>query len=186
MFLTACSPRDFLTRRLATDLISSASAFKIPQRFTLQTGVVSSKDYPSPEYIVLQHHGWISAAAAPCPRDVIPPPCWDILLTPSGVDTVRAALSPDQTATSLLSIPIARRELVAVTGISRQGNSGEVEFSWRWNPLNEIGAALYSGDVHYKSVVGFRNFDDGWRLIEGVPRSAQSIDDALRNAEPIP
>jgi hypothetical protein len=86
----------------------------------------------------------------------------------------------------LLTIPVARRELVAVTGISKQGNSGDVEFSWRWNPLNEIGAALYSGDVHYKSVVGFRDYDDGWRLSEGVTHSAQSIDDAIKNAEPIP
>jgi hypothetical protein len=186
MALLACSPREFLTRRLATDLISSSSAFKIPQRFTLQTGVVSSKDYPSPEYIVLQHHAWISASTAPCPRDLTPPPCWDILLTPSGVDAVRTALSPEPASASSLTIPVARREFVAVTGISKQDNSGDVEFTWRWNPLNEIGAALYSGDVRYKSVVGFRNYDDGWRMIEGTPRSGQSIDDAIKNAEPIP
>jgi hypothetical protein len=30
------------------------------------------------------------------------------------------------------------------------------------------------------------NYDDGWRIMEGVPRSGQSIDDALKNAEPIP
>jgi len=183
---SACSPRDFLTRRLATDLISASTGFKVPQRFTLQTGVVSSKDYPSPEYIVLQYHGWISATTAPCPRDFAPPPCWDILLTPSGVDAVRAALPAEQAATFLLTIPVARREFVAVTGISKQGNSGDVEFAWRWRPLNEIGAALYSGDVRYKSVVGFRNYDNGWRMIEGVPRSGQSIDDAIKNAEPIP
>jgi hypothetical protein len=186
LFLLACSPRDFLTRRLATDLISSSTAFKIPQRFTLQTAVVSSKNYPSPEYIVLQHHGWISATAAPCPRDIAPPPCWDILLTPAGVDAVRAALPPEQATTSLLTIPVARRELVAVIGISKEDNSGDVEFAWRWNPLNEIGAALYSGDVRYKSVVGFRNYDDGWRMMEGVPHFGQSIDDAIKNAEPIP
>lgn len=186
LLLTACSPRDFLTRRLAADLISGSSSFKVPQRFTLQTGVVSSKDYPSPEYIVLQHRGWIASTAAPCPRDLTPPPCWAILLTPSGVDAVRVASSPEQAAASLITIPVARRELVAVTGISKEGNSGDAEFTWQWNPLNEIGAALYSGDVRYRSVVGFRNYDDGWRMIEGVPHSGQSIDAAVKNAEPIP
>ncbi|HTT20290.1 MAG TPA: hypothetical protein VMG82_15180 [Candidatus Sulfotelmatobacter sp.] len=182
----ACSPRDFLTRRFATDLISTSAPFKTSQRFLLQIGVVSSRDYPSPEYLVLQHHGWISANSAPCPRDLAPPPCWDVLLTPSGVDAIRAGLNPGQTGGSQLSIPVARRELVAVTGIAKQGNSGDVEFAWKWVPLNEIGAALYSGDVHYRSVVGFRDYDDGWRMMEGVPRSGQSIDDAIKNAEPIP
>jgi hypothetical protein len=186
LFLSACSPRDFLTRRLATDLISASSELKTAQRFVLQTGILSSKDYPSPEYLVLQHHGWISANPAPCPRDLTPPPCWDLLLTPSGVDAVRVAMPADQAGGSSLTIPVARRELVGINGIAKLGNSADIDFTWRWVPLNEIGAALYSGDVHYKSVVGFRNYDDGWRMVEGVPRSAQSIDDALKNAEPIP
>lgn len=183
---TACSPRDFLTRRFASDLISSSAPFKTSQRFVLQTGVLSSKNYPTPEYLVFQHHGWISANSAPCPRDLTPPPCWDVLLTPAGVDAIRTALSPDQAGGSKLSIPVARRALVAVTGIAKQGNAGDAEFTWKWAPLNEIGAALYSGDVHYKSVVGFRDYDDGWRMIEGVPHSGQSIEDALKNAEPVP
>lgn len=186
LLLTACSPRDFLTRRLAADLISASTNFKTLQRFTLQIGILSSKDYPSPEYLVLQHHGWISADSAHCPRDLTPPPCWDLLLTPSGVDAVRAALPPEQTRGSSLSIPVAKREFIATTGIVKEGNSADVEFTWRWLPLNEIGEALYSGDVRYKSVVGFRNYDDGWRMVEGVPRSGQSMDDALKNAEPIP
>jgi hypothetical protein len=186
LLLVSCSPRDFLTRRLATDLISASSQLKTPQRFVLQTGVLSSKNYPSPEYLVLEHHGWISANSTPCPRDLTPPPCWDLILTPSGVDAVRAAMPTDQPASSLLTIPLARRELVVVNGIAKQGNTADVDFTWRWFPLNEIGAALYSGGVHYKSVVGFRNYDDGWRMTEAVPRSGQSIDDALKNAEPIP
>ena len=186
LLLSACSPRDFLTRRFATDLISASAPLKASQRFVLLTGMVSGKDYPSPEYLVLQHHGWIAANSAPCPRELAPPPCWDILLTPSGVDAVRAALPPNQAAGSQLSIPVARRRLIAVTGIAKQGNAADVEFTWKWEPLNEIGAALYSGDVHYRSLVGFREYDDGWRMIEGLPRSGQSIDDAFKNAEPVP
>ncbi len=186
LLFTSCSPRDFLTHRLASDLISASSELKTPQRYVLRTGIVASRDYPSPEYLVLQHRAWISANPAPCPRDLAPPPCWDILVTPAGVDAVRAAMPTDQGGGSLLAIPVARRELVGVDGIAKQGNLADVDFTWRWLPLNEIGAALYSGDVHYKSVVGFRNYDDGWRMIDGVPHSGQSMDDALKNAEPIP
>lgn len=186
LLLTACSPRDFLTRRLATDLILASSEFQAHQRFVLQTGIVSSKDYPSPEYLVLQHHGWISTTTALCPRDLNPPPCWDVLLTPSGVDAVRSVLPAEQTNGSVLSVPVAKRELVAVTGVSKQGNSADVAFTWKWAPLSEIGAALYSGDLQYKSTVAFRSYDDGWRIVDSTPHPGQSIDDALKNAEPIP
>lgn len=186
LFVTSCSPRDFLTRRLASDLISASTEFQNVQRFTLQTGIVSNKDYPSPEYLVLQHHGWISGTSSACTPGLGPPPCWDVLFTPSGVDTIRTIVSGEESTKPTITIPAARRELVAVNGISKQGSAADVEFTWKWIPLNEIGAALYSGDLHYKSIVGFRQYDDGWRVAEGTPRSAQSIDDALKNAEPAP
>lgn len=187
-FLLSCSPRDFLTRRLAADLISASDAFKVPQEFELQTGVLSNKEYASPEYLVLQHRGWISANTATCSPGLTPPPCWDVLLTPSGVDTVRALIPKDEAAKSTLFIPVARRELVSVTGISKQNNLAEVDFTWKWVPLNEVGAALYSGDLHYNSIVGFRDYDDGWRILvaSSAYRSGQSLDDALKNAEPAP
>lgn len=186
LFLIACSPRDFLTRRLATDLISASPDFATPQPFVLQTGVVSNKDYVSPEYLVLQHHGWISANTAPCSPGLTPSPCWDVVLTPAGVDTVRTLVPAEEAGRSSLAIPAAKRELVGVTGISKQGSSADVEFAWKWVPLNEIGAALYSGDLRYKSTVGFRQYDDGWRMVQDVPHSGQSMDDALKNAEPAP
>src|SRR4051812_28012709 len=144
LVLVSCSPRDFLTRRLAGDLISASPDFKASQRFILQTGILSGKDYPSPEYLVLQNHGWIAATSATCPREVAPPPCWDVVVTPSGVDVVHTALPSEQAAGSLLAVPVARRALVGVTGISKQSGSADVEFAWKWTPLNEIGAALYS------------------------------------------
>jgi hypothetical protein len=181
--LSSCSPRDFLTRRLATDLIAASSAFKTPQQFSLQTGIVSNKDY-APEYLVLQQHGWISATTTRCAPTMVPPPCWDVLLTPSGVDTVRALVPAEEADKSSFFIPVARRELIGVTGISKQGSQADVEFSWRWVPLNEVGAALYSSDPHYTSTVGFRQYDDGWRLMQAAPHSAQTLDDAFKNAEP--
>jgi hypothetical protein len=187
-FLLSCSPRDFLTRRLAADLISASDAFKVPRQFELQTGILSKKEYASPEYLVLQRHGWISASIATCSPGITPPPCWDVLLTPSGVDTVRALLPKDQADKSSFFIPVARRELVSVTGISKQNSLAEVDFTWKWLPMNEVGAALYSGDVHYNSTVGFRDYDDGWRILvaPSAYRTGQSLDDALKNAEPAP
>ena len=186
LLLSSCSPRDFLTRRLTADLISASEAFKTPQQFVLQIGVLSNKDYVSPEYLVLQHHGWISATNAVCSPGLAPPPCWDVLLTPLGVETVRALVPPQQADKSTFAIPVARRELLDIDGISRQGSVADVDFTWRWVPLNEVGAALYSGDLHYKSTVGFRQYDDGWRMVQSAPRSGQAIDDALKNAEPVP
>jgi hypothetical protein len=181
--LSACTPRDFLTRRLATDLISASEPFKAAQQFPLQTGTVANKDYMSPEYIVLQQHGWITANKATCPPTQTPP-CWEVLLTPSGVDTVRSLVPAQEADKSLLFIPVAKRELLTVSGISKQGNLADVDFQWRWVPLNEVGSALYSSDVHYISTVGFRDYDDGWRLAQSSPHSGQSIDDAIKNAEP--
>jgi len=185
LLLTACSPRDFLTRRLAGDLIADSEAFKTPQQFVLQTGVISNNSL-APEYMILQRHGWINVTAANCPRDVAPPPCWDIGLTPSGVETVRTIVSQEEAQRSSIRILAAKRSLIRVTGISRQGIVADVEFTWKWIPLNEIGAALYPDNSHYVSTVGFRQFDDGWRVTTSTPRARQTLDDALKGAEPAP
>jgi len=185
VLLTSCSPRDFLSRRLATDLIIASDDFKTPQQYLLETGVLSNKDYESPEFVVFEHRGWISATTARCTPGMVPPPCWDVLLTPAGVDAIHAIL-PDASGRSSVPIPAAKRQLVAVTGISKQGASADVEFTWKWTPLNEIGAALYSSDVQYKSTVAFRQFDDGWRIVGSVPHPPQSMSEALKNAEPVP
>ena len=184
LLLTSCSPRDFLTRRLATDLIAQSATFKASQDFILYTGVVSNSAYAAPEYLVLEHHGWISATNVACPPGLAPPPCWDIVLTPAGVDTVRAQVSSEEATKPSISIPVARRELIAVKGITKNGTTADVEFTWKWTPLNEIGAALFSSDLQYKSSVGFRQYDDGWRIAPSVLRPGQSMEDALKNAEP--
>ena len=184
--LSACSPRDFLTRRLAADLIATSRTFHTPQTFQMTTGVISNKDYTSPEYLVLQQQEWISATRANCPPDLAPSPCWDVTLTPSGVDTFHALIAPADADKPSFRVPAARRELIAITGISKLGRVADVEFTWRWAPLNEVGAALYPGDAHYKSVAGFRCYDDGWRVAQSSPRPSQPLDEALRDAEPAP
>jgi hypothetical protein len=184
LLLSSCSPRDVLSRRLASDLIESSNIFRAQQQFQLRTGIVSNQDYPSPDYLALQHRGWISATNTRCPAALAPPPCWDVMLTPSGVDTFQSLIAPGDAEKQSFSIPAARRELVAITGIAKQGNVADVEFTWRWVPLNEVGAVFYSGDAHYQSTASFRFYDDGWRLVQGAAHPGQPLDEALKNAEP--
>jgi hypothetical protein len=183
--LTACTPRDFLTRRLAATLIAGSDAFTSPQQFWLRIGPVSNKDFASPQYLVLQHHGWIIGSITPCPPDVSPPPCWEVAMTPLGVDTFRDLIHGTETGKEYFSIPTARRELVSITGISKADNVADVEFTWRWTPMNEVGAALNAGGLQYKSTATMKHYDDGWRLVEGTARTNQSLDDSLKNADPV-
>jgi hypothetical protein len=184
LLLTSCTPRDFLTRRLAADLIATSETFRSQQQFQFRIGVVPNKDYLSSDYLALQHHGWISATVSPCPPALAPPPCWDVTLTPSGVDTFQSLLAPGDADKQSFTIPAARRELVAITGIAKQGNAADVEFTWKWIPLNEVGAVLYSRETHHRSTAIFRCYDDGWRVLESSSHSGQPLDEALKNAEP--
>jgi hypothetical protein len=187
-----CSPRDFLTRRLAADLISTSDTFKAPQLFWLKTGIVSNQDFSSPDFVVLQRRGWIIGTEHKCPTGVEPPPCWDVLLTPLGVDTIRPLITSALPGNGRdnghdngpIGIQIVRRELLSIAGISKAGNFADVEFIWRWASINQVGAALYDSGVRYRSTVGFRDFDDGWHVVEQTARSNQPLDEALRNAEP--
>jgi hypothetical protein len=179
-----CSPRDFLTRRLAADLISASDTFNAPQLFWIRTGMVSNKDFNSPDSMVLQSRGWIIGTEQKCPDGVDPPPCWDVALTPLGVDTIRPLISNALPVNGPIAIQVARRELVSISGISKTGNFADVEFTWRWVPINQVGTALFDSGVRYRSTVGFRGYDDGWRVVDQNTPNNQPLDEALRNAQP--
>ena len=181
----ACGQRDPLTRTFAATAISNSPSFKTPQQFFLRTGVMSNKDYMAPEYLVLQRRGWITGATVPCTPEAGPPPCYDVALTPIGVETFRELIPADVRSRQYVPISTASRHLVSVTGISRADNLADVDFTWQWVPMNEVGAALATTGVTFQSTVGFKHYDDGWRLIEGTAtRSAQSMEDALKDAQP--
>jgi len=184
--VTACTPRDLLTRRLAATLIAGSDTFTAPQQFWLRIGPVSNKDFSSPQYLVLEHRGWIVGARTACPPNVTPPPCWEVAMTPLGVEAFRDLIRGSEAGKEYFSIPTARRELVGVTGISKNESTADVEFTWRWAPMNEVGSALNAGGLQYKSTVAMKHYDDGWRLLEGSSRANQSLDDALKNADPVP
>ncbi len=182
----ACSPRDFLTRRLATDLIAGSDTFKATQIFWLRTGVVSNKDYVSPEYAALRRQGWITGSGVSCPPDLSVPPCWELVITPLGVDALRDWVTATAASSQYISVPVAQRELLAVTGIRKNGNVADVDFQWRWIAVNEVGAALYPRGAEFNSTVGFVHYDDGWRMVEGgALRSNLALGEALKNAEPV-
>src|SRR5258708_2912560 len=126
----ACSPRDFLTRRLAADLISTSDTFKAPQLFWLRTGIVSNQDFSSPDFVVLQHRGWIIGTEHKCPAGVEPPPCWDVLLTPLGVGTIRplisTALPGNGRDNGPIAIQVVRREPLSIPGISKAANFADL------------------------------------------------------------
>jgi len=181
----SCSPRDFLTRRLATDLIAGSETFKMTQLFWLRTGAISNRDYNSPEYVVLRRRGWVTGSGVACTPDLSPPPCWDMVITPLGVDALRDWVNASAASSQYISVPVAQRELLAVTGIHKNGSLADVDFQWRWAPVNEVGSALYAKATDYNSTVSFIHYDDGWRVIEGSAlKSAQGLNDALKNASP--
>jgi hypothetical protein len=184
--MSSCSPRYLLTRQLAFDLIASSAAMRTPQPLVLRTGLISNKDYLSTDYLVLRRYGWISAAPAKCTGEVTPPPCWELSLSPAGVGVVKSLIPSASNDQEMFELPLARRQVLTVSGISKEGNSAEVEFVWRWSALNEVGAALYPPDQRYRSVVAFRDYDDGWRLVETPVRNNQTMDEALKTAEPAP
>jgi hypothetical protein len=111
------------------------------------------------------------------------------LLTPLGVETVRPLISSALTGNGRdngpMEIPVARRQLVGISGISKGTNIADVEFTWRWVSINPVGAALYDNGVRYRSTVGFRSYDDGWRVVDESVPSNQTLEDALRNAQPL-
>jgi hypothetical protein len=185
LVLASCSPRDFLTRRLAADLIASSEAFRDPQQFQVRTGVLSNDDYLSPEYRMLEHRGWMTSPKVPCPAALSPPPCWDFTLTPFGVDTFQSLIAPGDSEKQSFSIPAARRELVEITGIAKQGNVADIEFLWKWVPLNEVGAMIYHTDLRYRSTASFRRYDDGWRVVLTTSHNGQPLDEALKDAETV-
>ncbi len=154
--------------------------------FWLKTGIVSNKDFNSPDSLVLQRQGWIIGTQQKCPAGVDPPPCWDVVLSPHGVDAFRSLISESTHGGTQVPIRVARRELVDVTGISKAGNFADVEFLWHWVAMNEVGSALYDSGVRYRSTVGFRSYDDGWRVQTEPLRNNQPLDDALRTAQPAP
>jgi len=80
----------------------------------------------------------------------------------------------------------SRGDMACEYRYGRGGNRRlDVEFTWHWISSNQVGAALYDSGVQYWSKVGFRSYDDGWRVVEEAIPSNQPLDQSLRNAQPV-
>lgn len=178
----ACSDGT-LSRDRAASLITSVEGFSREARFTIQTGAPLQSAFKclsqaeverSPVNQFMVQRGWVRFGAreanvgfgtkATCPA---------LELTPEGQAasaqwTGGRAASGQGTA---WAVPIARRELVAVTGLTTgQNESTQVEFDWKWTS-NETGAALRKSvpkanaffDQVRKGRASCRRWDDGWR-----------------------
>jgi hypothetical protein len=195
-----CSDRT-LTRDRAASLITALEAFKRDAHFTIQTGVplqsafkcVSQAEVeraPLSRFVV--DRGWIRyetreaalgfGTKASCPA---------IALTPAG-EAASAQWTRGRTLLSegtAWSVPIGRRELLAVTGIeTAPDESSQVEYEWKWTP-NDTGTALRKVvpkanaffDQPKRGRASCRRFNDGWRCQLGMWTSAA---DALGELSP--
>jgi len=79
-------------------------------------------------------------------------------LTPKGVEAAKQWQPVDS---ETWQVPMARRAVVAVTGIQPQGEAAVAEFSWRWvSPQPGVTAGIAA----LPAKAFFRRYDDGWRL----------------------
>jgi len=91
--------------------------------FWLRTGIVSNKEFSSPDSLVLQRRGWIiGSEQKKCPAGMDPPPCW-MYAHPLGVDTVKPLIGGSLPDNGPIAIEVAHRELAAITASARPATS---------------------------------------------------------------
>ena len=67
-------------------------------------------------------------------------------------------------------VPLAKKELLEVTGVRKTEEGAEADIAWRWIP-NEVGAAFTSGtvkerfDATHHATVKMRDFGSGWAVM---------------------
>jgi hypothetical protein len=183
----ACSERT-LTPDRAASLIRDLDQFKREAHVTIQTGVpfqslfrcLSQAEVErTPLTRFLVERGWVRfevreatlglGAKAPCPA---------MALTAAGhtASAQWARGRSSSTEETTWAVPVARRELLGVAGLSiGPDGSAQVEFDWKWTP-NETGAALRESidkasalfEQVRKSRASCRRTDEGWRCRLGM------------------
>lgn len=150
-----------LSRNNAADLISQSNTFITNQSANYQPNLprerlflLMDNTYEGDFHRALKEVGFIDS---------------NLELTEAGINATKGwKMDSTIKGSESYSVPLAKRELVEVTGIGEiQGQSGsfiEAKFKWRWEPINDIGKAMkLEIRVGYGSAI-FRKFDDGWRL----------------------
>lgn len=143
-----------LTSEAAARVIRDLEPFRRQAHFRIQTDVALQSVFrcltqaevertPLTQFLV--ERGWVRFEMRDAAVGVgVNASCPAMALTPTGkAASAQWMRAPSASgAGTTWSVPVARRELLDVTGLSsRPDGSVQVEFDWRWTP-NEIGAAL--------------------------------------------
>jgi hypothetical protein len=145
-----------LSRAKASELIRNSPVFNEPKTESLFTGVLNPPD--SRVYLALESKGLIHVDRTGFGQ---------VRLTERGKTESKNWRNDGFCCENgnKWAIPVAKRELLDVTGVSQQPpNSAGVEFTWRWTSIGEI-FKLEEGEVstHSGSVI-CKLYDDGWRV----------------------
>lgn len=169
--LSACGSKE-LNRARAADIIESSEGFKNPVTITIQpeyrqslalaaVGVqttsreeIALKRFfeAHPDLAVFNHLGLVQFKVSNIqyPDSAASP----VTVTTALTDVGRSASREWQQAGAGWVIPIGRRELIEVTGVTvseREGKTARVEYTWRWKPLG-IGINFDTTSRDYQSL----------------------------------
>lgn len=175
--LVACAGTRHLSRDRAAEILGGAPFFS--EGYREIEVVVGPRAVFEPgemeEYQVLEKLGLVSIGRS------------ELVSTIEVTKLGRERVSRSQATASELHkryfFRVAQRKLVTVTGVAtgEQGQA-QVEFTWTWKPINEIGRSLRADATTYQAMTRFRLFDDGWR-IEGTIAEPSATNPTGRRVE---
>ena len=154
MLFTACG--NDLSRSKAKKEIEDSITFKEPPAIYIEIGTLGEQCIPlSPERdkgnLLLRELGILRI-------EKTGPSLWNVSLTEKGKELfARLQQTPYGGSKEKgcdyqqITLPLATREIIEVTGIQRDGNKSIAEFSWKWAPT-EFGRALFEDTAEYKAL----------------------------------
>jgi hypothetical protein len=151
VFCSACSrglTRSDAAEKLSrSDLFSKTVTFEYTKYLAYRRGANSAGDF----FRALNYLGYTDEKGGLTEKGISEKKNW-----------IPSSMSEDY------EVPLATRELLEITGIGElQGETGafvEVQYTWKWSPVNEVGTLMKLDEKTNAGSAAFRRFDDGWRL----------------------
>jgi hypothetical protein len=174
----ACSSKE-ISRERAADLIRSNNEFKRPDGVKLLTGKfcydwrnlrdVYTSYAPLESADLLK----VSDLGAGCGSMWLKR--YNVELTSSGMARAKSwttsddkGWATDAQGSTTYFIPTASKELVEVTGITKdpEGGQAQAEFTWKWAPTEDASrfGKVPSAELK-KGLASLQLYDDGWRIV---------------------
>jgi hypothetical protein len=177
LLMVSCSSSKDLTRSRAQQLIQNAPNFSRPATLKLDSEVIDvqmkAADEPEadlqrradmnfyeryPVMAVLKQMGLVDTTVTtttkPQPIDFTTPilPLWKIKVEARLTDQGRVLVAKDQAPSEQEALPLFRREVVEVTGITKLGQgTARAEYTWKAIPTT-VGAAFDANGQLYKNL----------------------------------